>query len=184
MESLTLLAEFVFVQPFCERESIVWETIEMKKKTAILACFSLAILVSSVGFANPDDSENPGGRPRLGAGTSDRPVGQNRPIGQSKPIGQDRTTEAGRRFGSDRPNGAGPAQFVTMLMRQFDKDGDQKLDSQELVALLTSMRERQAQMGGQGQMGPMANRFRPGGPDGDGNNAAGGVTPKRPPVEE
>ena len=150
----------------------------MKKKTAILACFSLTVLVSSVGFANPDDAESPGGRPRPRAGAPDRPIGQN------KPIGQDGTAEAGRRLGDNRPNGAGPAQFVTMLMRQFDKDGDQKLDSQELVALLTSMRERQAQMGGQGQMGPMANRFRPGGPNGDGNNEAGGVSPKRPPVEE
>lgn len=130
----------------------------MKKKAVMVAGFSLAVLVSSAGFANPDDQDNPGGPfRRPGAGAPDQ------------------------------------HQFLTMLMRQFDKDDDQKLDSQELTALLTSLRERQAQMGGQGPLGPMqANRFRPSGPGGmegrrgggDGNDEAGGVSPKRPPVEE
>jgi hypothetical protein len=38
--------------------------------------------------------------------------------------------------------------MVARLMQEFDKDGDQKLDSTELTALLTSMRDRR---GGAGQ---------------------------------
>jgi hypothetical protein len=157
----------------------------MKINAAMLASFGLVVLISSIGLANPDDQQEPGGRRRPGAGLADRPLSQDR--------GPQRGPEAGGRLGNDRANGPGSAQFVTMLMRQFDKDGDQKLNTDELTALLTSMRARQAQMGGQTPMGPMqGNRFRPGGLGGmegrrggaDGNDEAGGVSPKRPPVEQ
>jgi len=150
----------------------------MSIKTEVLATFAAASLMIASGSAATADDEAPRGIRRPGAETGQRDIGEP----GLEPQGQ-------RRFGDGPFAGRGPAQFVTILMRQFDKDGDQKLDSQELTALLTSMRERQAQMGGQPPVGPMqANRFRPGGMEGrrggDGNDEAGGVTPKRPLVEE
>lgn len=84
--------------------------------------------------------------------------------------------------------GGDPAQMVARMMQEFDKDGDQKLDSKELAALLTSMRERRgggpgAQRGGRpgGQQGrPGAQRQRRG--DGNAENA-GGRRPQRPSEE-
>ena len=87
-----------------------------------------------------------------------------------------------------------PAQMVSMMMEKFDADGDEKLNTEELTAMFTFMRER-------GQMGMMAGRMelgegqsprpgrnpnakRPGGRvDDSKQNEAGGVTPKRPPAE-
>ena len=40
-----------------------------------------------------------------------------------------------------------PSQIVASLMKEFDKDGDQKLNSNELTALLSSLRERRAAFG-------------------------------------
>ena len=54
-----------------------------------------------------------------------------------------------------------PAQMVARMMQEFDKDGDQKLDSAELTALLTSMRQRRGQMGERGQAQGQAKRGRP-----------------------
>ena len=150
----------------------------MSIKTEVLATFVAASLMIASGSAATAHDEAPREIRRPGAETPQRDIGER----GLEPQGQ-------RRFGDGPLAGRSPAQFVTILMRQFDKDGDQKLDSQELTALLTSMRERQAQMGAQTPIGPMqANRFRPGGMErrrgGDGNDEAGGVTPKRPPVEE
>ena len=48
-----------------------------------------------------------------------------------------------------RPEGdRNPEQMVARMMKQFDKDGDSKLDVKELTALLTKMRERRG--GGRG----------------------------------
>ena len=150
----------------------------MRIKNVVLATFAAVSLILASDSAAIADDENPRGIRRLGAETGRRDLSER---------GLERQGQ--RRLGDGPPAGRDPAQFVTMLMRQFDKDGDQKLDSQELAALLTSMRDRQAPMGGQQPMGPMqANRFRPGGVEGrrggDGTDEAGGVTPKRPPVEE
>ena len=37
-----------------------------------------------------------------------------------------------------------PAQMAARMMREFDKDGDKKLDTAELTALLTALRDRRA----------------------------------------
>jgi hypothetical protein len=81
-----------------------------------------------------------------------------------------------------------PAQLVARMMKEFDKNGDQKLDSKELAALLTSMRERRdgtdgarrgGRPGGQGQGRPEgAQRQRRG--DGAGSGKAGGQRPQKP----
>jgi len=150
----------------------------MKTKTMVMALFVSNLLMFALGFPVFGDDENPRRSGRPAAEKAARDLRERGPELQSQ-----------RRLGNGPPASRDPAQFVAMLMRQFDKDGDQKLDSQELAALLTSMRDRQAPMGGQQPMGPMqANRFRPGGVEGrrggDGTDEAGGVTPKRPPVEE
>ena len=78
-----------------------------------------------------------------------------------------------------------PAQMVARMMQEFDKDGDQKLDSAELTALLSSMRQRRgAQMGRQGQ--GQARRDRPGqtqqgrGKPGQGKPGANGQRRRNP----
>jgi len=92
--------------------------------------------------------------------------------------------------------GGDAAMMVTRMIQEFDKDGDQKLDAQELTALLTSMRERRGaggvrpgQVGGKGAGQGAGNmRQRPGGDGkrnrGDGEaNRPGGERPKRPAAE-
>lgn len=85
--------------------------------------------------------------------------------------------------GADRD----PAQLVSRMMQEFDKDGDQKLDSTELTALLKSMRDRR---GGAARSGGPSGA-RPGqkkqGAEGRGRRSndtdsarAGGERPKRP----
>jgi hypothetical protein len=80
------------------------------------------------------------------------------------------------------------------MMQQFDKDGDQKLDTQELTALMTSMRERRGAGPGWAQAGQPAGkaasnmRQRPGGDSkrkqgADATNRPGGEKPKRPATE-
>ncbi len=94
-----------------------------------------------------------------------------------------------------------PAQMVTRMMEEFDKDGDSKLNARELTALLTSMRERRdngekpGQAAGQ-RRGPGQ---KPGAAGKDGQNQAGkgqrrqgadgkktpgGERPKRPAAEQ
>lgn len=84
------------------------------------------------------------------------------------PDGQRGTAEKGAGRGPERQGRGGPgaerdpAQMVARLMQEFDKDGDQKLDSTELTALMTSMRDRRggARPGGEGQ--GQARQGRPG----------------------
>ena len=94
---------------------------------------------------------------------------------------------------SRRTQDRDPAQMVARLMQEFDKDGDQKLDVQELTAALTFMKNRRsgsdrpgsAQRTQQGQRGP---RNSPGGRKGtngkqgrgDKAGVPGGAKPKRP----
>ena len=103
----------------------------------------------------------------------------------------DARPKEGRPGAMMRPGMGDVNQVVSRMMREFDKDGDQKLDAAELTALIGFMRER-AMMGGPG--GFMPGNQRPGGFEGrpgmmergreaDGNNEAGGVKPRRPPAE-
>ena len=62
-----------------------------------------------------------------------------------------------------RRNGPNSEMIVARMMQQFDRDGDQKLDTKELTALLTFMRERggrnrQGMEGRPGARGPGAAR--------------------------
>ena len=90
--------------------------------------------------------------------------------------------------GRPRPQGISPEQIAARLMQEFDKDNDQKLNTKELAALLTSMRQRRGGMrpggnppnGRPGQPGP---RNRPQRPAGDKPGRPGGQAPKRPAAE-
>jgi hypothetical protein len=154
----------------------------MKKITLPLALLSVAML------AYDCSAEEEQGKPQGGK----RGVAQGANRGQA---GQGRGGQGRDGAGPDRD----PAQMVARMMTQFDKDGDQKLDSKELTALLKSMRQRrggegqgQARQGraGQGQPG-QARQGRPGqgrqGAEGqrrrrsaENAGTAGGERPKRP----
>ena len=89
-----------------------------------------------------------------------------------------------------------PAKMVERIMGQFDKDGDSKLDANELTAMLTAMRERgmgRAFGAGQGRPGQkpgddrgQQGKRKRGGKDGDQTDAseAGGDRPVRPPRKD
>ena len=135
-------------------------------------------------------------------------TGKKRGEGQRARAGQGQDAKRGpgqgRRQGGPGARGGerDPAQLVARMMQEFDKDGDRKLDSTELTALLKSMRERrgsaaegrrgpgrpgQAQRGeGRGKQGEGRQRAgkqdaggrRRGGAEANGN--PGGERPKRP----
>jgi hypothetical protein len=75
-------------------------------------------------------------------------------------------------------------QVVALMMRQFDTDGDEKLDRDELTKMLTAMRQRPA-MAGAFSGPPISPRpqagDRPRRPQNELSREPGGVTPKRPP---
>ena len=123
-------------------------------------------LFSSTASAQPEGKRGPGkGGPGKGAQFKGKP-------GQA-PQG--------------RPEGRGPRnpeEMVKRMIAQFDKDGDQKLDAKELMALLTQMRQRGPQgRPGQGApgRGPGAGGFGPGkggpGKGGAGKGGPGGRGP-------
>ncbi|MCM2370347.1 hypothetical protein [Aporhodopirellula aestuarii] len=143
------------------------------KTFATLMTVSLALL-----FACPTQAQTP-----------------NRPFAQ-----RDGNAKGQDRDGAERRARGGmtdmdPAQMVGRLIQQFDKDGDEKLDAKELTALLTMMRERRGQMGGEGNRPPFARdgeqagqKFREMGErrrrlGNDTNADAGGDLPKRPAAE-
>ncbi|MGB7345167.1 MAG: EF-hand domain-containing protein [Pirellulaceae bacterium] len=71
-----------------------------------------------------------------------------------------------------------PGELIGRMMKEFDTDGDQKLDVTELTALLKSMRERRGQMGqGEGRLEQARGRR---GAQLDGQAQRGGAKPKRP----
>ena len=86
-----------------------------------------------------------------------------------------------------------PAEMVARMMKQFDKDGDQKLNVAELTAMFTTMRERRGSGRGVGQRkrpssdrapGERGGRNRkPGQLGRDDPGPAGGEKPKRPEAE-
>ena len=136
------------------------------------------------------------------------------PPGKQGGPGAGQRGQRSARGGQQAGQGAGqrdPAKMVQVMMQRFDTDGDQKLDTKELTALLTAMRERGGQAGrggGQGQQGQAGRRGGPGqagqgqaGQAGKGNRpqgaaggrrgqqgqekaAPGGQRPRRPGAEE
>ena len=148
----------------------------MSALLASLACTSITIAQQA------DEGQAKQQRPRV-EGRQRGPEGNmgnqaKRPEGQGRPAGQ-----LGMRD---------PAQMVAMMMQRFDSDGDQKLNAEELAALLSFMRERQGGAMGGPNGGPrgIGNRARPGdagnrlnSPGGSSEDSAGGVKPRRPPSE-
>lgn len=138
-----------------------------KKITLSLALLSVALLAYDCS-AEEEKGKQQGGKRSAAQGANRAQTGQ----GRGGP-------------GAERD----PAQLVARMMREFDKDGDQKLDSTELTALLKSMRQRrggegqgqpgQARQGKprQGRQGAEVQRRRRGA-EGAGN--PGGERPKRP----
>ncbi|MBB3205595.1 hypothetical protein FHS27_001399 [Rhodopirellula rubra] len=153
------------------------------KLSATFLAVSCALLFACQTQAQPPN--------RLGAGRDNDAKGQDRG-GPGR--GQARDGEQRRQRGgmADRD----PAQMVGRLIEQFDKDGDEKLDSTELTALLTMMRDRRGgQMGGNGERPPFARNGDQAGPKardmmqrkrrnaGNEDATPGGDLPKRPLAE-
>jgi len=70
---------------------------------------------------------------------------------QSRPEGKRGAGVKGQRRAGQgqRQKGGGverdPAQMVAHMMKEFDKDGDNKLDVRELTAMFTTMRQRRSE---------------------------------------
>jgi len=139
----------------------------MNRFARSMALVAVALLVSECPAQKPEP------RPR------DRePAAQ----GAKRGAAGQRAAQAGQRD---------PAQMVARMIKEFDSDGDQKLDAKELTALLTSMRERRdggqrmrpaGRQAGQGQAKPAQDR-KGRRPDAGGAGKPGGERPKRPNVE-
>ncbi len=116
-------------------------------KTRLLAAFGslgVAIATCNVSLAQPPEGSprdgdraatqereaKPDGGRREGRPDGDRPEG-----GPGGPGGGFGGPGAG--FGGERPS---PEMIAKMMMQRFDKDGDQKLNAEELVAALGEMR--------------------------------------------
>ncbi|MEM6690782.1 MAG: EF-hand domain-containing protein [Planctomycetota bacterium] len=147
----------------------------MKRNASICAVAALTILTANLDAAPPEGKR-----------------------GEGRSAGQER----GSRFGAQRGNrgGGDQTQLVARMLQEFDTDGDQKLDVNELTALMTSMRERRMGQGGSGgQRGPggamgQGQRRGPGeggqrgqrgrqGRGAEGDQTAGGKKPRRPEAE-
>ncbi len=97
------------------------------------ALFSLAIAVSSA-TAQPPRERPDGERPQRGQRDGERP----------------------QRGPGERGPEVAPEAMAKQLMERFDKDGDQKLDTTELVAVLTEMRNLRGRRPGGPEGGPPA----------------------------
>ncbi|TWT82654.1 hypothetical protein CA13_41170 [Planctomycetes bacterium CA13] len=121
------------------------------------------------------------------------PIG---PGGQRKPHANGQLRMEGIKRPANFVPERDPAKMVARLMKEFDQDGDKKLDSSELMALLKAMRERRSgPMAPGAKEGPLARKFgrdtqqtpatnrqaRPFGKDDAAN--PGGDVPRRPSAE-
>ena len=157
----------------------------MKFTTSIIAVLTLALVVSECSAQPPGRKR--GEQDRNAAGQGGRR--KQRTEGQQRPDGPGRSSE-----------GRDPAQLVARAMKEFDKDGDSKLNLSELTAFVTAMRERRssgdtnAQSGqrrGPGQKSESAGKGKPvkgaGGKSGRSKSGdtgtPGGEKPKRPAAE-
>jgi len=116
-------------------------------KTA-LGAFGLAAVVATTSYAQPPEGRSKGGKHDGGPGERE---------------GTMRGGEGGMRGGD-------PAMVARMMMQRFDKDGDQKLNSDELLAALGAMR----QMVGPGGPGSFGGGPGTGGPGGFGGGPGAG----------
>lgn len=137
----------------------------MTRKFTILSALCCGLWLTSVAGAFQDEAGQPAAKSpdeKPAAKAQDRP---NRPEGQ-------------QRGGPMRD----PAQMVAMMMEKFDADGDQKLNAEELTAMLTFLRKRPGQLGMQGGRPGAMGGQRPGGqgPRPEGRPGAGRPDAKRP----
>ncbi len=137
------------------------------EKTMKPLVFSLSILASAL----------------LSSGLSAKEPAK-RPGGERGPAARGQNTRPGERD---------PAAMVARMIKEFDKDADNKLDSAELTALLASMRERRAAGPAGREAGQSRRRAGEGGPDSrrpgagerrrsaaENGEDAGGKRPQRP----
>ncbi|HBE66624.1 MAG TPA: hypothetical protein DDW52_00610 [Planctomycetaceae bacterium] len=157
-----------------------------------LLATALILSVSGLSYAGEDEGKGKGKRGqagnRAGAGGASGQAGRRGRPGDAAKGGnaQDGNQRRGAMMGGD------PNVIAGRMMQAFDKDGDQQLSKVELVALITSMQQRNPQMRGQaGRGGDMQDRMRgrrggqnPGGNGrGRGGNQeakVGGDIPQRP----
>lgn len=111
------------------------------KFTAIFAAIMSFALISA------DCSAQPFGRQRGNKGAN--PSGERQAQGQR---GQ-RSERGAQGRGRDGAEQRNPAELAARMMKEFDKDGDNKLSTAELVALMTSMRDRRGAGLGAGNAG-------------------------------
>ena len=137
-----------------------------------MKCFCSVGILALIMFGNvlvfADDSsvdgENAESKPRAqGFRPGDQQDGERRP-GQRRP---------GQFVGGFRPE-----QMVARMIEEFDSDGDDKLNAEELQKMMMAMRERrgagmQRRPGGQGRPSPR-----------DTSASPGGEQPRRPPTAE
>lgn len=162
----------------------------MKRLSSLLSIALISVLALELPAQDAEKRGRRGERPAAGQDAEGQtPQGRMRPQGNR---------DAGNRSEGNRglagPRGGDPAAIVTRLMKEFDKDEDQKLDATELTALLAFMRDRGGQMRSAGGLGLAAQRpgvgQRPGKP-GDARSSRnrrsndpagepGGDQPKRP----
>ena len=142
--------------------------ISKKQLFAAIGFLCMAGMLAVTSIAQPPE----GDAPREGRRPGGRPDG-----------------DAGRREGGERPDGGrpdgaiggregmrggDPKMIARMMMERFDKDGDNKLNSEELVAALSEMRPTggpEGAAGGPGGPGGAAwadNMFKQNDKDGDG----------------
>lgn len=149
----------------------------MKKVATLFAALAITLCASEIN-ASPVEGQKGEGR-AAGKARDGKPgaAREGRPGG-----GREGRPGAGR-----GTRGGDATQMVARIMKQFDKDGDEKLDMKELTAMMTAMRERRMGQGGQmqrpGQDGQKGQGGRKGAGrkrGGDEGKEAGGKTPKRP----
>jgi hypothetical protein len=131
--------------------------------TSILALFMIG---HSIVSADDSSSENPNAE---GTQRAQRFRPGERQNGERTP---------GQRRPGQFAGGFSPEQMVQRLMEEFDADGDEKLNVDELQKMMITMRERR---GGGMQRRP-GNNGRP--QSGNSNATPGGEKPKRPPAAE
>jgi hypothetical protein len=97
---------------------------------------------------------------------------------RARQIRQNDEQKPGQQRPGQFPGGFSPAQMVERMIAEFDTDGDEKLNADELEQLFVKMRERR----GAGMQSRPGQKSRPS-PGGE-NSAPGGESPQRPPAAD
>ena len=163
------------------------------KRLAIAAALLSALVLSVDVTAAPPGKEGAKTRDRQGARDGRAARAANGPrAAQAARNGQAARDGQGARAGQGARRGQiDPAQIVARMMKEFDQDGDEKLDLTELTSLLTDLRDRRGETfakirenagEGKGRANGRPDGAR-GKRDGEKQATAGGETPKRPPAQ-